>query len=143
MEDFRFVSVVHVFMIKNGELLLMRRWNTGHEDGKYGVPSGRLEGGEEIRSAAVREVKEECGVDIQEEDLSMVGVMHIKSEDERIDFFFVTNRWSGEITNAEPHKCDDMRWFRTDHFPDNLIPYVRMAWDQYGKRTWFSSYGWN
>jgi ADP-ribose pyrophosphatase YjhB (NUDIX family) len=65
MGDFRFVSVVHVFMIKNDELLLMRRWNTGHEDGKYGVPSGRLEGGEEVRSAAVREVKEECGVDIQ------------------------------------------------------------------------------
>jgi 8-oxo-dGTP diphosphatase len=143
MGNLRLVSVVHVFLIKDNQILLLRRFNTGHEDGNYGVPAGRLEGGEEVKSAAIREVKEECNIEINPDDLEIIGVMHINSNDERVDFFFVTDCWSGEIRNSEPHKCDDLSWFSIDNLPSNFIPFVKQALDNYKNRIWFSSHGWN
>jgi len=29
----------------------------------------------------------------------------------RVDFFFEPVHWSGQITNAEPHKCEGWDWF--------------------------------
>jgi 8-oxo-dGTP diphosphatase len=143
VNPFRLVVVVHVLLIKDNQLLLMRRCNTGREDGKYGPPGGCLDGGEELQTAAIREMKEECGVDIVPEDLTMVGVMHINDGNERIHFFFLAERWSGEISNAEPHKCDDIRWFPMDNLPVDLIPFIGQALDQYRQGIWFSGYGWN
>jgi 8-oxo-dGTP diphosphatase len=81
---------VHLFLLKGTEILLLRRYNTGYEDGNYSVPAGHLDGNEEVLSAAIREAKEECGIDIRPEDLYVAGIMHRRSADERIDFFVVT-----------------------------------------------------
>ncbi|MFF2015143.1 NUDIX domain-containing protein [Paenibacillus sp. NPDC058177] len=143
MSYFQLVSVAHVFLVKDQQILLMRRSNTGHEDGRYGPPGGKLDGGEEVKMAAIREVREECGVVIQPDDLEMTGVMHIKAANERVDFFFITERWVGEIRNAEPNKCDHMCWFPMDDLPDNLIPFIGQALKDHKDGRWFSSYGWN
>jgi hypothetical protein len=36
IERFKLVSAVHLFFIRDGKILLLRRFNTGYEDGKYG-----------------------------------------------------------------------------------------------------------
>ncbi|MFD1906966.1 NUDIX domain-containing protein [Paenibacillus rhizoplanae] len=95
MEVFRLVSVVHVFLIKDGQVLLLQRANTGHHDGEYGLPAGKLDGGEPLHSAAIREVREECGAVIAPAELTLIGTMHLRtSGDERVDFFF-SRRSSG------------------------------------------------
>ncbi|KHL97572.1 NUDIX hydrolase [Paenibacillus sp. IHB B 3415] len=143
MEPFRLLSVVHVFLIKDGQILLLRRLNTGHHDGDYGLPAGKLDGGEELFSAAIREVREECGAVIAPSDLEMLGAMHIRiSGNERIDFFFRAEHWSGEISNTEPDKCDDLRWFPLDDLPENVIPFVQEAWSKFRDGIWFASHGW-
>lgn len=90
--------------------------------------------------------REEAGIGIGPEDLEVVGVMHRRGEhrrvgDERVDVFVVADRWSGEIANREPHKCDDLSWFRLDELPDNTIPYVRRALENYRRGVWFDSFG--
>jgi 8-oxo-dGTP diphosphatase len=137
------ISAVHLFLIRDNEVLLLRRFNTGYEDGNYSVPAGHLDGGEQVKSAAIREAREECGIEISPEDLEVVGVMHRKSSDERIDFFVAATRWVGTITNNEPHKCDDLRWFSMDTLPVNIIPYVKHALDNYRKGVWFTEFGWD
>jgi 8-oxo-dGTP diphosphatase len=48
-ERFRLVAAVHIFLVRDGQVLLLRRFNTGYEDGNYSVVAGHLDGGEEVK----------------------------------------------------------------------------------------------
>lgn len=124
---FKLVLSIYVILIKDGKVLLLRRANTGYEDGKYGLPSGHADGGETARAATAREALEEAGVKIDPGDLKLTHVMHRLQNDERVDFFFTASMWEGEPKNMEPEKCDDLSWFPLDNLPDNTIPYIRQA----------------
>ncbi len=113
---------VHLFLIKDGRILLLRRYNTGYEDGNYSIVAGHLDGGEEIKSAMIREAQEEAGIEISPTDREFAGVMHDKTDKEYVSFFLTASQWSGEIINMEPHKCDDLSWFDLDDLPENTIP---------------------
>ena len=142
-EYFKFISAVHLFLIKDGKVLLLRRFNTGYEDGKYSVPAGHIDGKEKATSAMIREAREEAGIDLSEEQLRMVHVMHRKSDEERIDFFFEATAWKGQPKIMEPTKCDDLNWVSVDQLPNNVIPYVRTGIENYRKNISFSEFGWN
>jgi len=139
---FTIVVAVHLFLLRDGRVLLLRRYNTGYEDGKYSVVAGHVDGGEEITAAMAREAWEEAGIAIAPGDLEVVGVMHRRSAEERIDFFLVAWRWAGEVTNREPDKCYELAWFDLDALPANVIPYVRRALDNYRAGRWFDTFGW-
>jgi ADP-ribose pyrophosphatase YjhB (NUDIX family) len=90
-------------LVKDGRILLFRRFNTRYEDGNYSVPAGHIDGNERATDAMLREAKEEARVMISEGDIRMVHVMHRMTRgkhhhenDERIDFFFGATRWEGE-----------------------------------------------
>jgi hypothetical protein len=36
-----------------------------------------------------------------------------------------------------------LAWFDLDALPENVIPYVRRALENYRRGQWFDSYGWN
>ncbi|WP_067844120.1 NUDIX hydrolase [Amphibacillus sediminis] len=139
---FKAIAAVHIFLLKADQILLLRRYNTGYEDGNYSVLAGHIDGGEDVITAAQREVLEEAGITISTQDLSIVGVMHRKAEDERIDFFLTAENWTGEIVNMEPNKCDELAWYPLNELPDNLIPYVRKAIENYIAGQPFDLYGW-
>lgn len=123
-------------------MLFLRRCGTGYQDGNYSVVAGHLNGGEPVKAAAIREAREEIGIEVLARDLHVVGVMHRLSDDERIDFFLTASAWSGEVVNREPDKCDKLIWSSADAMPDDVIPYVRRALENYRCGTWFDSYGW-
>ena len=138
----RLVSAVHLFLVRDGRVLLLRRYETGYEDGNYSVIAGHLEGGEEVTTAAIREAREEVAITVAASDLRVVGVMHRRAEDERIDFFLDATRWQGEPTIAEPDKCDELRWVDLQRLPPNVVGYVRRALANYRAGTFFDSFGW-
>ena len=138
----QFPLAVHVFFIQHGNVLLLRRFKTGYEDGNYSVPAGHLEGDETVVQAAIREAREEVGVDLRADDVAVVGTMHRKSGDERVDFFVAASAWTGEPSNCEPEKCDELGWFPRDALPSNTIPYVRRALENYARGVWFEEFGW-
>lgn len=72
----------------------------------------------------------------------MVHLMHRKSDEERIDYFFTARHWQGQIKNTEPHKCDDLTWYDFNHLPDNIIPYIKAAFQNYKNNQVFSHFGW-
>lgn len=133
---------VHVFFFQAGQVLLLRRFNTGYADGKYSVVAGHLDGDETVIEAAIREAKEEAGVTLTADDLEVAGVMHRKANNERIDFFFKASSWQGEIINNEPHKCDDLSWAALDALPSNTLPYIHQALQNIQQGRWFDLHGW-
>ncbi len=143
MERFNMIASVYGFFIKGNKILLLRRFNTGYEDGNYGLPAGHVEDNESITSATCREIKEEVGVSLNPRNIVLVHVMHIKEKDIRVDFFFLINKWKAEPKNTEPEKCDDLRWFPLDKLPPNTIPYIRMAIQNYKSKKYYSEVGWN
>ncbi|MBI5950242.1 MAG: NUDIX domain-containing protein [Chloroflexi bacterium] len=138
----KFPIAVHLFFLRDTEILLLRRFNTGYEDGNYSVVAGHVDAGETVTQAAVREISEEAGVVVDPKDLEIVHVMNRKSEDERIDFFMVVRQWSGEIVNMEPDKCDDLSWHSITSLPQNMVPYVRHAIECFQNGITYSEFGW-
>jgi 8-oxo-dGTP diphosphatase len=138
----RFPVAVHLFFLRADRVLLLRRFNTGWEDGNYSVPAGHVDAGETVTQAATREAREEIGVRLEPQDVEVVHVMNRKSEDERIDFFLLARHWAGEIANREPDKCDDLAWYPVASLPANMIPYVRQALFNYRNGMLFSEFGW-
>jgi len=131
-----------MFFLRENQILLIRRYQTGYMDGHYSVPAGHLDGGETVRMAGVREVREEVGVWIDPADLCFAGVFHRFEEEERVDFFVYVQAWDGEPVNAEPGKCDDIRWTAMDDLPENTIPYVRQAIGNFRAGVMFEEFGW-
>jgi len=138
----RYPVAVHLFFLRENQILLLRRFNTGYEDGSYSVPAGHVDAGETVTQAAVREAMEEVGVIINPADMQIVHVMNRKSEDERIDFFVTLRRWVGEAINAEPEKCDDICWVKLGELPQNTIPYVKHALECFQSGKYYSEFGW-
>ena len=133
---------VHMLFLRDGKILLSRRYRTGYMDGYYSVPAGHLDGGETVRMAAVREAREEIGVRLDVAEIVFAGVFHRNEGDERVDFFVRVRNWAGEPVNAEPGKCDDLRWVDVNGLPENTIPYIRRAIQNFQAGISFEEFGW-
>ncbi len=134
----KYVPACYVLCIKDGELLLHRRHNTGYIDGFYSTPSGHAEPEELPIACAVRELKEESGLTVKPEDLKLSVVVARRAAEhdhERVDFFFEASKWQGEAKICEPHKCDDMGWFPLDDLPEKLDPVVKAVLDHRSSST--------
>lgn len=90
--------------------------------GNYTGFGGKVEAGETILNAAVREVREETGVEIRPEDLRQVGTLTFhfpaKPNWSQAVQVFIAEQWTGE-----PLESEEMRpaWFSVER-----IPYDRM-----------------
>ena len=140
------IPASYLVLFKDNKILLLRRFNTGYEDGNYSLVAGHVELGETFTQCIIREAKEEAGIIIKPEDLQVVHMMHRNSRtptnNERIDVFFIAKKWEGEIVNKESHKCDDLSWFDLDNMPNNVIPYIRYAIKAIENKVYYSEYGW-
>src|SRR3989344_4434572 len=139
---FTYIGSVYLILIHNGQVLLSRRFNTGYEDGKYGLVAGHMDCNESPTTAMIREAREEVGLKLQARDLQMVHVIHRKKKDERIYFFFTAYKGKGEPINTEPNRCDELSWFLLSKLPENIIPFIRLALTHFKNKETYSEFGW-
>ncbi len=126
-DRFRLIPEVHLLLQRKSTVLMLRRFQTGYRDGSYSLIAGHLDGNETARDGIVREAREEAGIVVDQSDLVFVHLMHRHEDTERMSLFFTAANWHGEPHNAEPDKCDDMRWIPADGLPVNTVPYIRCA----------------
>jgi 8-oxo-dGTP diphosphatase len=147
-ERFKIIPEVFLLLIQNGEVLLSRRFQTGYEDGNYGLPSGHGESGETMREGTAREAKEEIGVTIDPRDLEFVLTQHRYCNDNdnphaRVGFYFTPKKFTGAPCNAEPEKCDDLRFFPLEALPENIVPHVRAVLEAYKAGDKYNEFNWD
>lgn len=138
-----FVDVL-LLLVRQDHVLLALRDNTGYADGQWNLPSGKLDKGEDLEAALLRETYEEIGLCLRRRDVSMATTVHYLNPERhaRIGFFFRADRWQGEPYNAEPHKCARIDWFPLDQLPDATVPYSRAGVEQFCRREAFGLQGW-
>lgn len=127
------VAAAYVVLRRDDEVLLQLRQNTGYRDGWWASLAGHVDPGESVHEAAVREAREEGGVEVRTEDLEPVTVLHRFERggpqvEQRVDVFFQVRSWRGEPTLMEPDKCAEMRWCALDDLP-LVVPHERVVLD--------------
>ena len=129
VERFRVVPAAYVVLRRGDQVLLQLRQNTGYRDGYWAMAAaGHVEADESAFAAAVREAREEIGIEIDPADLVGLTGMHRtqgngRAVDERVDWFFECRRWTGTPERREPDKAADLRWFALDELPDPVVPH--------------------
>lgn len=131
-DRFALVPAAYVLLLRGGpdgdEVLLQQRANTGFMDGCWAASAaGHVEAGESCICAAVREAREELGVDLGAGDLAPLCAVHRHQEtdrpvDQRVDFFFACRRWQGDPELQEP-KATALRWYGLTRLPDPVVPH--------------------
>jgi len=105
-------------------ILLMKRQNTGADDGYFELPGGHLEKGEDLFDAMIREAEEELCLKLKRKDLKMIHLLH-HYNGERLNFIFETK---GEKLNpqiGEPKKCSELRWVNIKKLPKETTGKVK------------------
>ncbi|GIO90949.1 MULTISPECIES: NUDIX hydrolase [Paenibacillus] len=110
------VSIVHedrVLLIQENKPLVRHKWS---------FPGGRIEKGEPIQAAAVREVKEETGYDVRL--TGTTGVYEfISSLNSHVVLFHFVGEMAGEALRPAPDEIQDSRWVRLQDLTSGHIDY--------------------
>ncbi len=117
----------------NGKLLLIRR---AHEPwfGCWDIPGGFCDGDEHPESAAVREVKEETGLDVR-----LTGLLgrwmdsYDSAAETTLNIYYHAELTGAADIRIDPHEVAEIGWFLSDALPKNIafqghIPAVLRAW---------------
>lgn len=92
------------------------------EEGTWTLPGGNLEYGESLEEAAIREVKEECNLDIKAGDIEIICVQTDKNEHAHyLSVGMKADKYSGTIKVMEPDEITVWAWFDLDRLPLNIF----------------------
>jgi len=104
---------VGLFVVKDGRVLLVRRGNEPGR-GKWSLPGGRVRFGERSEDAAVREMREETGLEVRlRKVVDVVDVFWRGPEGELLEHFVIVD-FEAEVVGGELRASDDAidaRWF--------------------------------
>ncbi len=122
-----------------GKILLLRRAKTLDASrstvGLWSNPGGEVEFGETVEAAAVREAREELGVEVEIE--RVIGYTDQILPESAVHWHlvaFLTRIVRGEPRILEPDKCDELAWFDVSALPENcgihhvVVPLRQLGW---------------
>lgn len=114
------VGVGTLIVNSNNEVLLTLR-RRAPEAGCWSITGGKVEFMETLEATAVREAKEESGLDVVIERLLCVTDHLVPEEGQHwVAPAYLASVQGGELCNPEPEKAEDVRFFTLDNLPSNL-----------------------
>jgi len=125
---------VGAVIIRDGQVLLIRRANEPGR-GQWSIPGGVLELGETLAQAAIREVREECQVEIEIEDVLSACDLIQRDAQGRVRYHYVLIDLAARYVSGEPTAGTDaleIRWVKETDFDKldiiaRLVPVLRKA----------------
>jgi ADP-ribose pyrophosphatase YjhB (NUDIX family) len=104
---------VGLYVVKDGKVLLVRRGNEPGK-GKWSLPGGRIRFGERSEEAALREMREETGLEVRlKRVVDVVDVFWRSERGELLEHFVIVD-FEAEVIGGELRPADDAldaRWF--------------------------------
>ena len=113
----RHVTVGALAFNEKGEVLLVKRAANIHNGGKYTVPGGFLDRGENTSEGTLRELKEETGFDGEIVSLFRVNENPNRPKEDRqnVDFIYLVRVVGGASTLN--NEVSDIHWFTKETMP--------------------------
>ncbi len=112
---------VGVFIFRDGKFLMGWR-KSSHGANTWTIPGGHMEFGESPEETAIREVKEETGMDIENVRFGAITNDIFHDDNKHYLSVWMIGDWkSGEPEIIEPDKLVEFRWFDFDNLPDPLF----------------------
>ena len=112
---------VGCLIYQDGQLLLGRRINS-HGHGTWSLPGGHLDENEAPFDCAIRETKEETGLDvINPRVITWAFNSFVEKQRHYVTLFVQADYTSGEPKIMEPEKCSQWGWYDTDALPQPLF----------------------
>mgnify|MGYP000491247489 FL=1 len=98
-------KAVRCYLIKDYEVVVTKYKIGNKKEGYYDIPGGKIEEGESPKQTAIREMKEETGIEIQ--NLKYKGIMTIEYPDRLFIFdTFITKEYEGEPQEFEENTSE-------------------------------------
>ena len=116
------VIYVSSALLKNekNEYFLIARPEGKPRAGTFELPGGKVENGETPEHAMVRELREELGISVREEDMIPVTFLSYAYEECHVVlFFYEIKTWQGEISFLEGQP--EAVWINIKDFPKHPI----------------------
>jgi ADP-ribose pyrophosphatase YjhB (NUDIX family) len=122
--DYTGVTIVFLCHDGKGNILLAKRGvNARDENGRWDIGGGGLDFGETVEDTLRNEIKQEYCTDVL--DFEFLGYRDVHREHNGVkthwvslDFKVLVDR--EKVANGEPHKFDEIGWFRLDSLPENM-----------------------
>lgn len=113
-------------VLKDGQTLLAERRGS-HGAGEYAFPGGHLELGESFKACAIRETREEAGIEIK--NVKFLRLANVKKYPGKhyVDVGLTADWKKGEPQNLEPHKFGPWAWYDLDKLPQPLFEFCRLS----------------
>jgi len=104
-------EIVSCYVEHNGKILLLHRHGHKSEGNRWGVPGGKIDGGESELGAMVREIREETGLKLSPAQLEYLTTVYVKYP----EYHFVYHMFRVKLDKREPVKIStyehkDYRW---------------------------------
>jgi len=122
-----------VLIIKDGKVPLGIRKGS-HAEKTWSLPGGHLEFGESFEECAIREAKEETGLDIMPEEVVSV-VNEVMYGKHYVTVALKARVKSGELRLTEPERWEKWEWYSLDDLPSPLFLSTKNTIDMYKAGT--------
>jgi 8-oxo-dGTP diphosphatase len=127
------VGVGVLLVDENARVLLTLR-NCPPEAGCWSIVGGKVDFLETLEQCAVRESREEVGLEIRLVRLLCVTDHHLPHEGQHwVSPAYLGQVLAGEVRNCEPHKTREVSWFPLGALPRNLTITARNAIQAYSR----------
>lgn len=106
------------------QVLLVKRGNEPAK-GLWAIPGGNVELGEQVREAAIRELREECNIDIELQDLLGVVDLILKDKNEKVQYHYILIDYLANYVSGEDQPQSDVAevgWFAQSELQAVNIP---------------------
>jgi ADP-ribose pyrophosphatase len=127
---------VGVLIIDEGNRVLLTLRTRPPEAQSWSIVGGKLDYLEALETCAIREAREEVGVEVALDGLLCVTDHLLPEENQHwVSPAYLGRVKQGRAKNCEPQKTLDVRWFALDQLPPNLTVTARNAIEAYRRRT--------
>lgn len=117
-------------ILKEGRVLLGKRKGS-HGEGEYAFPGGHLEYMETFKECALREIAEECGVEVENIRFQFLGNLKKYAPKHYVHIGLVADWKNREPELREPDKADGWGWYDIENLPKPIFEMANLGIDSY------------